>query len=163
VSSARQSFSVVAARVELERMARFSALLSACVVLGAGATATPPSILRPAYPRTASGKPPHILFIVADDLGWNDVSLHGSKQVPTPNIDALYTAAPGGVELANYHVQPVCSPSRSTFMSGRHSIHTGVYMPFSQGTSNSLDVNYTLLPRYLSRAAGYYCAHVGKW
>ena len=61
--------------------------------------------------------------MVFDDLGWNDVSHHGSPQIPTPHIDAL---AAGGVELTGYRVQPVCSPSRSTFLSGRHVIHTGV-------------------------------------
>ena len=53
---------------------------------------------------------PHIILTVADDLGYNDVSMHGSKQVPTPNLDAM---AKAGVMLMNYYVQPVCSPTRS--------------------------------------------------
>ena len=66
-------------------------------------------------------KSPNILFIVADDLGWNDLSLHGSTQIPTPNIDAL---ADGGVVLNSYYVNPDCSPSRSSILTGRHAIHT---------------------------------------
>eukprot|EP00041_Stephanoeca_diplocostata_P029466 m.870442 g.870442 ORF g.870442 m.870442 type:complete len:534 (-) comp23566_c0_seq8:1823-3424(-) len=109
----------------------------------------------------ASAKtPPHILFIVSDDLGFNDVSFHGSNQIPTPHIDSI---ANRGIKLMNYHVQPVCSPTRSTFMSGRHVIHTGIYMPFSQGTALRLHLNYTLLPEYLKKCCNYSTHMVGKW
>lgn len=92
-------------------------------------------------------------------MGFNDVQFHGSPQIPTPNIDAIAAA---GVILNNYHVQPVCSPTRSTFMSGRHVIHTGIYMPFSQATALRLNLTYTLVPGYLARL-GYSTHMVGKW
>ena len=106
-----------------------------------------------------AAKAPNIVLIVSDDLGFNDVSFHGSQQILTPHIDAF---AKTGLTLMNYHVQPVCSPTRATFMSGRHSIHTGIYMPFSQGTALRLNLTFTLLPEYLKKCCNYDTHMVGK-
>ena len=100
-----------------------------------------------------------IVFIVADDLGFNDISFHGSAQIPTPALDEL---AATGLVLDNYHAQPVCSPTRASMLSGRHAIHHGIYMPFGQGSALRLNLSYTLLPRYLQRH-GYATHAVGKW
>ena len=54
-------------------------------------------------------KTPNILIILADDLGWNDVSYHGSE-IPTPNIDKIISS---GIELDRFYVQPTCSPTRA--------------------------------------------------
>ena len=72
-------------------------------------------------------KSPHILFILADDLGWSDVGFHGSV-IETPNIDKL---ANEGVILENYYVQPLCTPTRSALMTGRYPIHTGINLKYS--------------------------------
>jgi len=69
-----------------------------------------------------NSKPPHILFILADDLGWSDVGFHDSV-IKTPNIDKL---ASEGVILDNYYVLPLCTPTRSALMTGRYPIHTGI-------------------------------------
>jgi arylsulfatase A-like enzyme len=96
-----------------------------------------------------------------DDAGFNDISLHGSAQIPTPHIDAI---ARGGVTLNRYYTQPVCSPTRATIMTGRHAIHHGIYLPFDHGVGqNHLQLNFTLLPAYLKAAAGYAAHAVGKW
>ena len=104
---------------------------------------------------------PNVVFIVADDLGFSDISFQGGPQIPTPHIDALFH---GGVALRGYHAQPVCSPTRASMLSGRHVVHTGIYMPFDSGVTNeALDSRFTLLPRYLKAAANYSTHLVGKW
>jgi arylsulfatase A-like enzyme len=56
---------------------------------------------------------PNILVIIADDLGYADIGVHGGKEVPTPNIDAM---AASGVRCTNgYVTAPYCSPSRAGF------------------------------------------------
>mmetsp|Transcript_50791 Transcript_50791/g.99557 ORF Transcript_50791/g.99557 Transcript_50791/m.99557 type:complete len:546 (-) Transcript_50791:14-1651(-) len=105
-------------------------------------------------------KRPHILVIVADDLGWNDVDFHGSEQIPTPNLSNL---AKKGVIFDNYYVQPVCSPTRSTLLTGRHVIHTGIYDPdCGPGNTYSVPYNFTMLPEHLN-TLGYESHAVGKW
>jgi arylsulfatase A-like enzyme len=66
---------------------------------------------------------PNILFIFADDYGFdNDVGYHGSE-IKTPVLDKL---ANEGVILEKYYVQPICTPTRSTMLTGRYQIHTGL-------------------------------------
>ena len=74
-----------------------------------------------------NSKPPNILFMLADDLGWYDVGFHNPK-IQTPNIDKL---AEDGVKLDNYYVQPVCTPTRGALMTGRYPIHTGIQSDYS--------------------------------
>ena len=66
----------------------------------------------------ALAKPPHIVFIMADDYGWNDVGYH-NPDVHTPTLDKLAAA---GVKLDNYYVQPICTPSRSQLLSGKYQV-----------------------------------------
>uniref|UniRef100_A0A8C8B8I9 Arylsulfatase family member J n=1 Tax=Otus sunia TaxID=257818 RepID=A0A8C8B8I9_9STRI len=64
----------------------------------------------------APSSQPHIIFILADDQGFRDVGYHGSE-IRTPTLDKL---AAEGVKLENYYVQPMCTPSRSQFITGNH-------------------------------------------
>ena len=68
-------------------------------------------------------RPPNIILILVDDMGFNDVSYHGGGLIPTPNIDRL---ANQGVRFANgYAGSSVCSPSRAMLMTGRYSTRFG--------------------------------------
>ena len=64
-------------------------------------------------------KLPNIVFVLADDLGYADIGYHGGagQGIRTPTLDKL---AREGVRLENYYVQPICTPTRGTLMSGTH-------------------------------------------
>lgn len=73
-------------------------------------------------PRPAAARsPPHLVLVLADDLGWGDVGWHGSA-IRTPRLDAL---GAGGVRLERYYTQPLCTPSRSQLLSGRYQVGSG--------------------------------------
>lgn len=71
--------------------------------------------LRAPTPGTPASSQPHLIFILADDQGFRDVGYHGSE-IRTPTLDRL---AAEGVKLENYYVQPICTPSRSQFITGK--------------------------------------------
>lgn len=108
----------------------------------------------------AETKPaPNIVFILADDLGWNDVGFNGSE-IKTPNLDRI---AASGARLNQFYVLPVCSPTRAALLTGRYPIRSGmqsgVVRPWSP---------YGLPPeeRTLAQAlkkTGYTTALIGKW
>src|SRR5664279_2270085 len=103
---------------------------------------------------------PNILFILADDLGYADVGFTGGKDIKTPNIDTLAAA---GARLESFYVQPVCSPTRASLMTGRYpmryGLQVGVIRPWEK---RGLPLEEQVLPQAL-KAAGYTTAIVGKW
>ncbi|CAG5115936.1 unnamed protein product [Candidula unifasciata] len=109
--------------------------------------------------RSSRNLKPNIVFIMVDDLGYNDVGYHRSH-IRTPEIDRL---SKEGVRLENYYVQPICTPTRSVFMSGRYQIHTGLQHGVIGPTqAMALPLGSPTLADKLSQA-GYATYAVGKW
>ncbi|MBM3869310.1 MAG: N-acetylgalactosamine 6-sulfate sulfatase, partial [Verrucomicrobia bacterium] len=72
----------------------------------------------------ASAKAPNVVVLLADDAGWGDYSFNGNRQVATPHIDGI---AQAGAHFDRFFVQPVCSPTRAEFLTGRYHRRLGVY------------------------------------
>src|SRR5262249_30613464 len=124
-------------------MPRCFALLSA-VLLAASLSAAEP------------GRP-NVLLILTDDQGYGDLGCHGNPKIRTPNLDKL---AGQSVELEYFYVCPVCSPTRSSLMTGRYNYRTGIVDTFL-GRS-LMDPRETTLPQMLA-AAAYRTGIFGKW
>jgi arylsulfatase A-like enzyme len=113
-------------------------------------------------PAVAATRPPNILVIVADDLGYADVGAHGGAEVPTPQIDAL---ARSGIRFTNGYVSaPYCGPSRAGFFTGRYQTRFGAEFNARVGDESrlGLPLSERTIGDYL-RAAGYATGLVGKW
>ena len=133
--------------------------LRACA-LGAASFVMPGcvSVVKQSASKASRGKP-NIVFILADDLGWKDVGYHGGD-IKTPNIDRLASA---GTRLNQFYVQPVCSPTRSSLMTGRYPIRyglqVGVIRPWAK---HGLALEERTLAEAL-KEVGYVTAICGKW
>ncbi|CAK1546051.1 unnamed protein product [Leptosia nina] len=109
---------------------------------------------------TSDVQPPHIVFIMADDLGFNDVSYHGSDQISTPNIDTL---ASSGIVLKQYYSEAVCTPARTALLTGKYPMRLGMQgVPLYNSEDRGIPLTEKLLPAYLSDV-GYKPHIVGKW
>jgi len=97
---------------------RHSSLLSALAIL----------LFQVAF---AASRPPNVVFILADDLGWSDLGCYGGDLHETPNLDRL---AREGVRFTQSYAMPVCSPTRASILTGRHAAR----------------LHYTILPHHNS-------------
>jgi len=110
---------------------------------------------------------PNVVFILADDLGWGDLSCYGNPRTKTPHLDRL--AAEGTLFTQFYVCGSVCSPSRSSFMTSqfpaRNRMHGHLATPEAnakRAMPNFLDPARATLPHAL-QSAGYRTGHFGKW
>jgi arylsulfatase A len=135
----------------------FLAALFACVVAWA-----PTHVVRAQVPET-----PNIVIIMADDLGYGDLSAFGHPSIRTPRLDAM---AAEGQKWTNFYVQPVCSPSRAALLTGRLPIRNGMYgtpasrapMVFFDDATQGLPLDEITIAEAL-KPKGYATAIIGKW
>ena len=101
-------------------------------------------------------------MLVVDDLGWSDVGYRYYSDYSTPNIDYLHSI---GVDLVNYHVHKLCTPTRSSLMNGRYSWQNGCGDVFGAQTLQHLPFNHLTLPQYLTKYTNnsYDNRGFGKW
>jgi len=103
---------------------------------------------------------PNLILILADDLGWGDLGAYGGERIRTPNLDRL---AEGGMRWTQFYAaSAVCSPTRSSVLTGRYPLRFGFTRHGGAGTQAAIPDHAITLPRLLQQA-GYATAHVGKW
>jgi arylsulfatase A-like enzyme len=102
---------------------------------------------------------PHILYILADDLGHGDLGFKGAE-FKTPTLDQL---AAEGAQLEQFYVQPMCTPTRAALMTGRYPLRYGLqsFVVLPEQTYG-IPTEEKLLPQIL-KEAGYATAIIGKW
>jgi arylsulfatase A-like enzyme len=119
--------------------------------------------------RAAPQAPPNVLYIMADDMGWGDLSCYGRPDYRTPNLDRL---ASQGVRFAQaYSASPVCTPTRCAFVTGRYPARTAVGLEEPLAWRKQLEQekrDVGLPPEHptvasLLKANGYHTSLVGKW
>lgn len=110
-----------------------------------------------AMPLFAAPRPPNVLLIISDDQGYGDLSIHGNPHVQTPNLDSL---AKQSVRLDQFHVNPLCAPTRAALLTGRYSIRSGV-SGVARGEETMRADEVTLGELFHSN--GYKTGYFGKW
>ncbi|KPL16731.1 MAG: arylsulfatase [Bacteroides sp. SM23_62] len=100
---------------------------------------------------------PNVILIITDDQGYGDLGYHGNPIIQTPHLDKLAAAS---VRLNNFYVSPVCAPTRSSLMTGRYSLRTGVHDTYNGGAimaSGEVTIAEVL------KKVGYKTGAFGKW
>ena len=130
-----------------------------------GLAAAVPAVAAPrwlsAAPKDAAADRPNVIVIYADDQGYGDLSCYGATKLKTPNLDRM---AAEGMKFTDFYVSaPVCSPTRSSLMTGcyprRVGMHQHVLFPHSKRGLNPSEITIA----ELLKAQGYATACVGKW
>jgi len=122
-------------------------------VLAAIGSVTPP-------PVAAAAPRPNVIFVLADDLGYGDLSSYGATDIATPNIDRL---GHEGVRFTSFYAAAnTCSPSRAALLTGRYPPRSGVNAVLFHDSPEGLPASEITIAELL-RDAGYQTAMVGKW
>ena len=119
------------------------------------------SLLLCTAPALAQPRKPNVIVILADDLGYGDTAVYGSKIAKTPNIDAL---AESGIRFTDgYVTNPVCAPSRAGLMTGRYQQRFGYeFNPAGRDRTGGVSLHEITIAQIM-KSAGYETGAVGKW
>ena len=141
----------------MQRLFLYCSLFSATLLLSACAGNPESSESSEAV---AEERPPNIIFIMADDLGYGDLGSYGQEMIQTPNLDSM---AAQGMRFTNFYAgNTVCAPSRSVLMTGKHMGRTRVRGNASGQLKQSL-LDETVTVAEVLKNADYQNALVGKW
>ena len=128
------------------------------VFVAMGLAGVAPVSAQPSTP-PAAGRPPNIVVILADDMGYADLSVTGAKGYTTPRIDRM---AKEGTRFTDYYVAaPVCSASRASLLTGRYPKRVGVNGALNPGAKGLPHDEVTLAE--ILKARGYATGIYGKW
>ncbi len=105
----------------------------------------------------AEAERPNVVLVMTDDQGYGDVACHGNKIIKTPNLDRLHGES---VRLTDFHVSPLCTPTRAGLMTGQNPVRVGAW-----GTTwgRSLPFREAVSMADVFTAAGYKTGCFGKW
>ena len=101
--------------------------------------------------------PPNIILVITDDQGYGDLGIHGNPFIRTPVLDSL---AKKSTRIDPFYVSPVCAPTRSSLMTGRYHLRTGVYDTYNGGAM--MAPGEQTIAEVLAEN-GYHTGMVGKW
>jgi arylsulfatase A-like enzyme len=107
----------------------------------------------------ANDRKPNVIVILADDLGYGDLSCYGADDIATPNIDRM---AVEGAKFSSFYVSAVCSPTRAALMTGSHSTRVDIGGVMFPRNNHGLNPDEITLPELL-KDQGYATAIIGKW
>lgn len=102
-------------------------------------------------------KSPNVILVLTDDQGIGELGCHGNQYIQTPNIDKFYKQA---VRLTDFHVSPVCTPTRGAIMTGRYPISNGAWATY-KGRDALSEGTYTMAKVFQQN--GYKTGIFGKW
>ncbi len=113
----------------------------------------------PLPPEAQDSRPPNIIFILADDLGWSELGCYGNTFHETPHLDQL---AQEGIRFTRaYAAAPVCSPYRASLLTGQYPARHGI-LDYLRPQGGALPESHETFPERL-RDAGYATGYIGKW
>lgn len=105
-------------------------------------------------------RPPNVVIIFADDLGYADLGCFGAKEWATPHLDAM---ARDGIRFTSFYVsQPVCSASRASLLTGCYANRIGIHGALGPNATHGIHADETTLAE-VAKSKGYVTGMVGKW